>query len=58
MKANLAIKMLDLEDCNKINFYKYQHLISKLIYLLYRIRYNIIFDIDKLSKHNVSPRKR
>lgn len=56
MKARLAIKML-VDDYNKTDLYKYQRLISKLIYLIYRIKSNIVFAVSQLANHNADLKK-
>lgn len=56
IKSRLSIKMIDLEDYKKANFYTYQQLIGKLIYLAYSMRPDIAFVVEQLSKHNVNPR--
>ena len=58
MKNISAIKITSSKNFKKTNFYKYQHLISKLIYLTYKIRPNITFVVGQLSKNNSNPRIR
>lgn len=53
MKVGYFIKMSESSNYNKADFKSYQQVIRKLIYLLYRTRYNITFAIGQLSKYNV-----
>lgn len=43
MKTGSSIKMSDLEDYEKTDFYTYQRLVKKLIYFLYDTRLDISF---------------
>lgn len=57
IKTSLAIKMTHLDNYKVVKLYKYQYLISKLIYFAYSIRPDIIFVIRQFSKYNIDPRK-
>lgn len=57
MKASSVIEMLDFGDYDITNFQKYQFLIGKLIYLLYRTRPNIAFAVSQLSRYNADSQK-
>lgn len=46
IKTGLIIKIFELNNYDKINFYIYQQLIGKFIYLVYKIRSNIVFVIN------------
>lgn len=47
MKADLFIKMTDLENYNEINLYMHQKFVEKLIYLLCGTRPDIVFAIGQ-----------
>lgn len=57
MKAGSAIDMLNSDDYNETDLYKYQRLIGKLMYLICGTRPDIIFAVDQLSKDNANPKK-
>lgn len=38
--------MLDSKNYDKIDIYEYQHLMNKLMYLLYKIKPDIIFTVS------------
>lgn len=50
------IKILKLGNYKKINIKLYQYLVKKLIYLLCKIRYDIVFTMSQFNKHNLNPR--
>lgn len=52
IKTCSTIEMLDLNDYDKTNLYKYQCLIGKLMYLLCETKPNIAFVVSQLSRHN------
>lgn len=56
MKAGSSIK--NLKDYKEANFYIYQRLIEKLMYLIYGTRPDIAFAIGQFSKYNPDPRKK
>lgn len=49
--------MIDIKNYKKTKFRKYQCLISKLIYLAYKIRLDIAFIVAQLSKYSADPEK-
>ncbi len=57
MKTSSTIEITDQEDYEEIKLWKYQYLISKLMYLAYSTRPNIAFIVSQLSKYNADPRK-
>lgn len=57
MKAGSAIDIFEANDYKKEDLRTYQCFIGKLIYLVYRIRPDIVFAVDQLSKHNADSRK-
>ena len=50
MKTGLSIKIEDPEDYKETNFWTYQQLIGKLMYLVYSTRPDIVFVVRQLSK--------
>lgn len=57
LKIGVATDMLNTNDYEKTKFHKYQWLIGKLIYLVYKTKPDIAFAIGQLSKHNANSRK-
>lgn len=57
MKASSFIEINKLDNYNKTNLSDYQKLIKKFIYLVYKMRPNIAFVVEKFSKHNTNSRK-
>lgn len=58
MKTGLFIKMLELNNYNKTDFYIYQQLIKKLIYLICKTRLDIVFAIRQFNRQNADSRNR
>lgn len=58
IKVRSAIKINDLNNYNETNLIIYLQLIRKLIYLTYKLRFDITFVVKRLSKHNANPCKR
>lgn len=57
IKISFAIEMTKSEDYKEADFYTYQWLIGKLIYLVYGTRLDISFVVGQLSRYNVDLRK-
>lgn len=56
MKRSYFIEMSKPGNYKEVDIKPYQHLIGKLIYLLYSTKPNIAFAIGQLSKHNLDPK--
>lgn len=58
IKAGLSIEIFEPGNYNKTNFHIYQQLIKKLIYLVCRIKLEIVFIVRQLSMYNVDLKKK
>lgn len=57
IKTSSFIKITEVNNCKRTKLLTYQQLIEKLIYLLYNMRIDILFVIERLSKYNTDPQK-
>ncbi len=57
MKTGSSLKIIKLDDYKEAELCLYQHFISKLIYLAYGTRLEIVFVVGQLSRHNINLKK-
>lgn len=57
MKVGSSIERTESENYEKANFYTYQRLIKKLIYLLCNTRPDISFVVGQFNRHNIDLKK-
>lgn len=52
IKTNSSIKMIQSDNYKELELCPYHYFTSKLIYLIYDIRLDIVFIVGQLSKYN------
>lgn len=57
IKIGSFIKIIELDNYEKVELQLYQYFIGKLIYFVFNIRPDIMFVVGQLSKYYANPRK-